>query len=576
MPNYMLPIEDFLVTKLQERFPDFDLREGTAFRDMLIKPLVVLMQPYRDQVNVLKRNQSLQNFEMMLQDEMDALTANLFVARRSGTKSQGSIRIYLNEPIPIAISTDVEFQTSDGKIFYATEEFAFTAEEVNLNIEGLFYFVDITAEAEDVGSEYNIDAHSIVFVAGGPDTIVKVDNLNAFALGVDVEDNATLYQRTKDSIAVRDLVTKRSISSVLLETFTTLREVAVAGYGDPEMNRDVISVIMELLTLFEDASSGAITSGTIFTDTTQNFYDMGVMPGHILIIKDSPNAGEYRITSVLSANSFEIESAVTNRTGIQYGIDGVARWEDYHIGGKVDIYLDSTKLEEKQVVLAPAWEENPVQDTDPGNYENAIAFVMPMVGVVKIIEIDPITREQIGTPLVEGTDYVIESLDEKLRYSVEEVVQMRLLQTNPGDPRYFIGSTLQFDYYADEMVSEVQTFVNNELNRVVTCDTLVRRCLPTFVDITLDYKGGITEEDLADVISEFVDGLSIGAELQVSDLIATVYFFDVNFVDNSVTVVADTHNLDGSITHQESDVLIDIPRTSKYIPRTIVANQLVT
>ena len=79
MPDYELPIEKFLVTKTQEHFPDFDLRQGTAYREMVIKPMTIFMQPYRDQVEVLKRNMSLQNFELMITEEMEeaAISENI-------------------------------------------------------------------------------------------------------------------------------------------------------------------------------------------------------------------------------------------------------------------------------------------------------------------------------------------------------------------------------------------------------------------------------------------------------------------------------------------------------------------
>jgi hypothetical protein len=573
MAKYSLPIEEFLVTKIQEHFPNFDVRQGTAFRDMVIKPLSVFMQPYRDQANVIKRNLSLENYEAMTGEEMDSLTSNVFVGRRVGTNSEGTVRLYLTEPVAITVTTDTQFQTSDGLIFNPKETMTFTAEEVILNVEGLFYFADVPAVAEESGTQYNIAAHSIVFISGGPTEVVKVDNLTSFSQGVDIEDNATLHQRAKESIAVRDLVIKKAISAVLLENFNTLREIAVAGYGDPEMQRDIITTVMDLRILLEEATTGEIANGDEFTDTTKNWFALGVQVGHKLVVLDSPDAGEYSIIQIVDSNTFEIDTSITNRTGIQYGIDGLAITNDFHIGGKVDTYIDSTGLEEKIVVLAPANEVNPVRTVDPGNYEGGIVFSLPVVGIKRIVEIDPSTREELAT-LDEGTDYVFETEDPNTRYSPNELSDITLLETNPLAPKYYIGSTLQVEYYADEQVQAIQTFMDNELNRVVTADMLCRRCVPTFVDLEIRYEGDAEEDDIENVVREFIDGVSIGADLEVSDIISTVYFFNVNFVETPMTIDAYTHNVDGTINHQQSEDRVSIPRTSKYVPRDITATKV--
>jgi len=77
MARFQLPITEFLETKIRENFANFDLREGTAFRDMLIKPMSLLIQPLRDQSNIIRRNLSLGNFPLMLEDEFDALVYSL-------------------------------------------------------------------------------------------------------------------------------------------------------------------------------------------------------------------------------------------------------------------------------------------------------------------------------------------------------------------------------------------------------------------------------------------------------------------------------------------------------------------
>jgi len=672
MATYQLPIEKFLVTKIQEHFPNFDIRQGTAFRDMLIKPMIILMQPYRDQVNIIKRNLSLQNFEMMSEEEMDALVANVFVERRGGTKSEGTVRVYFAQAVQVTFSTTVQFQTTDGLIFYPKNSISFVAEEVALNTEGLYYFVNIPSIAESEGLQYNIDPHAILFVAGGPDGVVKVDNPSSFALGVDRETNAQLKDRTEKAISVRDLVIKKSISAVLLENFDSLREISVAGFGDPEMNRDVMTTVLDLVSLVDERVTGRADGTTTFIDTAYppdiDFYAIGLQPGNRLVILSGPNTGLYPIKAVTGAQSIEVTTNITTEDNVDYGLDGLVTTDQYHIGGKVDVYVDSTKLAEAQVVITPCTITNKLLETNPGNYANNIAFVLPVVGMKAIYEADPATLQPLepiynstlweyfvpvpdgregytqsasagftsffdssspdmdfivtgilpgfylvitegpyagrymiqdvpprGSPYpnnelivygtipiltnlkyhIEATDYVFESHDPKTRLSVREQVQVRLLQTDPVKPRYYVGSTLDVLYFMDRSVHEVQDFIGEDPNRVVTADMLCRRCIPTFIDFDVVYTGDVDETTLVNVLSTYIDDLTIGSQLQISDMISVAYFFNVNFVNPNIEVHGETRNLDGTTTRQTSNVAITVPRTSKLIPRNIAAAKLI-
>jgi len=659
--DYLLPIEKFLIDKVKEHFPDFDTREGTAFRDMVIKPMIVFLQPFRDQVNVLKRNMSLQNFEQMTEEEMDALVANIFVTRKGGVKSEGTVRVYMLAAQQTSFSTDVQFQTATGLIFNPEETISFTAEEIALNIDGLYYYADVPSVAQEEGVEYNIDAHSIVFISGGPPGIVKVDNLSAFALGIDNEDNATLKYRSENAIVTRDLVTKRSISATLLAEYNTLREVAVIGFGDDEMQRDILTAIMDLLVVVEQRYFGSVTGdGTVFSDVDPgdpiDFVDIGIKPGHEIVILSGADAGKHTIKSVTSATTLELYDTLTLRSNIEYGIDGLAIVDDYHIGGKVDIYADTTSLEEKTFFIDVAQEINNLAEGSP------VGVTLPVVGIASMIAVDPITHDPLspsatytlwpehtritsdkgtgeitagttfqdndtadpvdfitlgvqpgyklvivdgleaGTYTIESvdtatqltltlvetltvrpnvnyrievSDYRLETSDADTRLSVNEEVRIRLLQTDVAGDRYFIGETLKVNYYADTSISEYQQYVTNELNRVVTADLLVRRCLPAFVDIDITYRGDLSEENFVAVVEEFIDKMKIGATFEASDLVATLYFFDVDYIENDFLIRCDKYGLDGTLTHEESEVSVSIDRTSKFVARNITATKLV-
>jgi len=651
MADYQLPIEKFLVQKIQENYPDFDLREGSAFRDMLIKPMIVFMQPYRDQVNVLKRNMSLENFETMIDEELDALVANIYVSRRGGVKSTGTVRIYTTSAAQISFTTDVQFQTATGLIFNPTNTISFTAEQLALNVDGLYFFADVPCTAAAAGAEYNIAAHTIIYISGGQSGISKVDNLAAFASGVDTEDNATLYERAKTSISTRDLVTKRSVSAVMLENFNTLKEVSTIGYGDPEMERDILTTILDLLVTVESRSTGETSgTGTTFSDTSSidpiDFIALGVMPGHRIVILNGDNAGNHTIKSVTNQQELELYDTLTVRTDINYGIDGLTIKDDYHIGGKMDIYVDTTGLTTDTLYLEPAAATNSLTtaslpvvgiqsliEVTPGDYDpvlpaddhtlwaehtamtddleagrvtgtgntfedSNISFydedikpsyyvciidgtdagsymIKTVVNSHKLELYDTITVRNDVHYRIEASDFVLEVADPDTRMSVNEVVSLRLLTPQSVPDRCFIGSTLTCTYYTDPTILDYQNYAENDLNRVVTADILVRRCLPIFVDLDISYSGDALETDIVNVVTEFINGLKIGEPLQASDLISTLYFFNVNYVGNDFVINAYKYATDGTVTVDRSSVVVDSTRTSKFIPRLITATKII-
>lgn len=336
---FELPAETFIVQKLRENFPDIDIRSGTAFRDMLITPQSYIIQPFRDEVNIIKRNLSLQNYSLMLEDEMDMLVANVFVSRREGSNSTGTMRLYTDSPQDIQVTTDVIFATSEGLSFSPDKDYYITAEEIELNTDGVLYYYDIQAVAADSGIEYNVDADTIIYSSNLPDGIIKINNPYAFAEGVDEDTNEELYSRAKYSISVRDLVSKRSIIGTLYENISSIVEVFVVGFGDEEMQRDVADFTIATSDVVTERTTGEIIRDDIpgkLYDTTLNFYDSDVAPGHSLIIMNGLDIGEYSIINVdenevtvdgqFSETILSVEKIVdevaTAPTGNQSGNDG--------------------------------------------------------------------------------------------------------------------------------------------------------------------------------------------------------------------------------------------------------------
>lgn len=363
--RFDLPITTFLETKLRENFPNFNVREGSAYRDMLLKPSALLLQPFRDQLQIVKRNISLSNFALMLDDEFDALVANVFVERRIGDFSTGTVRLFFNNPTDTLIGTDVNVFTEDGRIYQPIDPVSVTASQMRQNVDGIFFFVDVQVQAIERGSDQDADINEVNFISGGPTEVVQVTNQTPIAAGADRETNTRLFTRARDSISVRDLVTERAINAIIPENFNAIREVLSFGFGDAEMERDLSRVIMERTRIVSAVTGEASSGSAQLTDNTTDFLDREVVPGMVFTIVSGATTTEGQtvgiICRVIDANTIEIADPGSGDfefdgafTDIVYTIDSQRPIEPVHTGGKVDINMSTTTLTQKSLdVLIP-------------------------------------------------------------------------------------------------------------------------------------------------------------------------------------------------------------------------------
>lgn len=233
-------IESFLTDRFTQEFPDIYAANAGAVRDAFIKPLILMLEPFKRETESFKRNQSFKDPSLLSDDDADALAANVFAERDAGRKSGGVARAYYPNPTTVMVNLSNRFYTSEGLSFYPTTPMTISAEEMTFNREGLFFFMDVPLVAEKAGAEYNIGENSIIGVDGLYNAI-KVDNLRSFSDGAPLVDTATFVASAKESLTEQSLVSRRGANARLKSVFRgELRAVQVIGANDPEMQRDIL------------------------------------------------------------------------------------------------------------------------------------------------------------------------------------------------------------------------------------------------------------------------------------------------------------------------------------------------
>jgi hypothetical protein len=91
-----------------------------------------------------------------------------------------------------------------------------------------------------------------------------------------------------------------------------------------------------------------------------------------------------------------------------------------------------------------------------------------------------------------------------------------------------------YDSLTDSM-GTIQTFVDNDTNRIVAEDILVKHFLPAIPYFTVNAKG-ITAAAGAAAVKTFVDNITSSATLEVSDLVAHLYDLGATYVQLPVDV----------------------------------------
>lgn len=232
-------LEDFIRSRIQQARPDLAITEADELTDLLIDPMRVLLEPITREIQLVKLRTSLNNLEALSDDEVDALMGNFFQARKAGGFATGTVRAYFGAPQSVSATLVQIAQSKSGLRFVVPRPQSITADQMLLNIEGAEYYFDIAYIAEARGDEYNIERGEINSIANLP-SATRIINLRRFSGGVHRETSREYVARVQQGTSDKTLTTAPGLHAVLTESFPTLRQLYEVGYGDPEMQRDVL------------------------------------------------------------------------------------------------------------------------------------------------------------------------------------------------------------------------------------------------------------------------------------------------------------------------------------------------
>lgn len=229
----------FIETRLLQEFPDLAIKSGDALTDLLQKPNIVLWDPIVREIQRIRNSQSFRDPSLLTTDEADALGANLFAERARGNFATGVARIYFGAPQPISVAPANFITSKTGLHFFPAQIQSIRLDEMLLNVEGSLFYFDINLRAEKPGDEYNIGPDELVTIANVT-AVMRVTNKRRFRNGLPEETAVEFIDRAQQELTERSLVTLRGIAAVVPKAFPDITRLAVIGFNDPEMQRDII------------------------------------------------------------------------------------------------------------------------------------------------------------------------------------------------------------------------------------------------------------------------------------------------------------------------------------------------
>lgn len=240
-------LESELLTQqiLKAAYPTLDLREGTALRDLNIRPNATMLALINKALVFFFQNNTLSSVDNSTpQIFVDSLMSNWFLDRKQGEKSVINARLYFAKAKTVNLYADTFFSTDGTLKFYPTASLSYGQAELTFEAASNQYYLDVDLIAEEAGVDYNITTGSLLYFSNFDPFFLHAEINYLRQTAEDIETNDQFVERARTAISTRNLINVPSIDSPLRDYFSMIDEVKTIGYGDPEMVRDQIKILV--------------------------------------------------------------------------------------------------------------------------------------------------------------------------------------------------------------------------------------------------------------------------------------------------------------------------------------------
>jgi hypothetical protein len=233
--------EALMLDKVRTSNPGLDVSRASIWSELSSRPFLGFNSLVEQLIGRDAIARDIRKFAEMTDDELDALAANFWVFRKTGTTAVGTVTAYYSVPQDVAIGFGQPFVSKTGAVFIATAPVVLSKAQVSLAFDPVqnAYRVDIpSVQSTGTGDFFNVGVNDIVQMSSQTDNVILVTNLTPFSTSIARETNAELAARIIDSASMRNLCSADS-TTALVKSDLRVNAVSVIGAGDPEMIRDI-------------------------------------------------------------------------------------------------------------------------------------------------------------------------------------------------------------------------------------------------------------------------------------------------------------------------------------------------
>ena len=491
--------ETLLLNLVAARYPTLDLGAGSAIRELGVSALAPGLALILATVRDYSDKQSLQALatatpSVEVDAAVDALASNIFAARRAPTRAAVTGRFYYrtntNKTIPAgftAVRNGIAFRLLSGAAI------DIPGGSLRATIDGVstIYYVDLQMESFTAGQGASVTTGTATNYSVVLTDLIRIDVITAPVGGRATESTADFIARLPSALTVRNLVNQRSITYSVLDKFPAVSNVLVVGAGEPEMIRDVA--------LDDNAFMRFHTGGytDVYVDTDIETVTETVPVGTTVFRPDNQIVVMRKVSGggLPALSSEEGEGIVLVHNGLQYLVTAIS-------GDELEVYsrtpftaADDEAADPEDFVAVPfTLGRYAPYYNDLGTFtgyrsrqvtvSNAVTLTGPVYALKSAIVVESGEND---------TEVAVTAVTRTTGVSGLEAQSPNMV-TRLSNAAFVEGASVELTYERPIAVADVNTYLNDPLERVACASVLGRARHPVYVTATIYYEpvSGVT------------------------------------------------------------------------------------
>lgn len=535
--NELLEAELLSQQILQAQYPDMDIREGTAIRDLVIRPNATLLALLNKAILYYFAQNTIEN----VTDEttpafVDKLMSNWFLTRKQGSKAIVNARLAFARQKSINLSSDVYFSV-DGEIkFFPISDTVVSAEELSYDAYNNEYYVYVDLEAEREGTGSNISTGSLLYFSNFDPYFLHGEINFLRQTATNSETNTEFITRAGDAISTRNLINQPSIASNLLEAFPLLQTVKSVGYGDSEMLRDKVKIVAPEV----EGSIWLHLGGKV------DVYSRVPLSSSVIQLTTNDEGKVYLTGAIYKVLRSEL-SGGTDEDGIPFAIPFTVSNPNSEIKSVNSLVYENDYV--TATIPDHGYTTNryiTISGADQTEYNGNFQIYQLTRDTVQY---KPLTIPSITTATgVLTSKYVIPSKDLGFSDKQELILDFGALWAN---------QTASFEVFFFQGLDGIQNYLEESSRRVVCGDLLARGFNIYLLDVSITAYNGPTPNSEAafKIVENYLESLDPGETFVMSDLLSQLYANGIKTIQTPLDITYTKYTRD--LLTPETGVITD-------------------